>query len=106
MIVLRTQLAGVARRPVRLLLTGLSVLIAAFVVFGAVLTHTIMVQTTLDNFSETPAGTDVVLEFQRAAHPPTVDTLAAVRKVPGVAEAAGRWENSFAINGSEDLLGI
>ena len=35
--VLRTQLVGVARRPSRLLLTGLAMLVASFVVYSVVL---------------------------------------------------------------------
>jgi putative ABC transport system permease protein len=102
MIVLRTQLAGVARRPVRLLLTGLSVLIAAFVVFGAVLAHDITARTTLDNFSGTPAATDLVIDPGPARTRLTAGTLAAIRKVPGVAEAVGRSEGPLVVTGRDN----
>ena len=39
--VLRTQLAGVSRRPARLLLTGVAVLVASFVVYATVLAQQI-----------------------------------------------------------------
>ncbi|ROO62146.1 hypothetical protein EDC02_4117 [Micromonospora sp. Llam0] len=46
--VLRTQLRGLLTRPGRLLLTGLSVLVAAFVVAGAVLAYQMIARTTTD----------------------------------------------------------
>ncbi|AGL18475.1 FtsX family ABC transporter permease [Actinoplanes sp. N902-109] len=92
--VLGTQLAGVTRRPARLLLTGLAVLVAAFVVYATVLARDIAEKTVLDGLSGTPAAVDLVLG------PPdanswvelSADQLAQVKAVPGVAEAAGRTE--------------
>ena len=52
--VLRTQLSGVARRPARLLLTGLAVLVASFVVFATVLAQQITERSLLDGVSGTP----------------------------------------------------
>ena len=48
--------AGVARRPARLLLTGLAVLVASFVVYATVLAQQITERTVLDGLSGTPAG--------------------------------------------------
>jgi putative ABC transport system permease protein len=88
MSVLRTQLAGIARRPARLLLTGLAVLVASFVVYATVLAQQITERSVLDNLSGTPATVDLV------AGGGTVTTaeLAKLAAVPGVAETAGRIE--------------
>lgn len=59
--VLRTQLSGVARRPSRLLLTGLAVLVASFVVFAAVLAQQITSRTVEATAASTPAATDLVV---------------------------------------------
>jgi putative ABC transport system permease protein len=58
--VLRAQLTGVVRRPSRLLLTGLAVLVVSFVVFGTVLARQITERTILEHFSGTPQPVDVV----------------------------------------------
>jgi putative ABC transport system permease protein len=83
--VLRTQLTGIARRPARLLLTGLAMLVAAFVVYATVLAQQITERTMLDNVSGTPAAVDLVV---RGAA--TTGELTRIRALPGVAEAAGR----------------
>lgn len=87
--VLRTQTSAAARRPGRLILTGLAILVASFVVFGTVLVQQITERTVRDNLSGTPAATDLVIgDFDHA--PPTVADLERVRAVPGVAEAVSR----------------
>ena len=95
MTVLRTQLRGVGRRPTKLLLTGLGILVAAFFAYATVLAQQIAEQTVADGLSETPAGASVVVTSGATLLPPA--TLAAVQKAPGVAEAAGR------VNGGAQL---
>lgn len=93
--VLRTQLAGVSRRPARLLLTGLAVLVASFVVYATVLAQQITARTMLDGLSGTPAAVDLVVggEPENGNLPRMAPAdLARLRAVPGVAEAAGRAE--------------
>ena len=85
--VLRTQLSGVARRPARLLLTGLAMLVASFVVYATVLAQQITVRTVLSQLSGTPAAVDLVV-----AENVTAPELARIRALPGVAEATGRVE--------------
>lgn len=87
MSVLRTQLAGVARRPARLLLTGLAVLVASFVVYATVLAQQVTERSVLDDLSGTPATVDLV-----AGGVVTTAELDRIRAVPGVAEAAGRLD--------------
>ncbi|WP_406083998.1 ABC transporter permease [Micromonospora zamorensis] len=87
--VLRTQTSAAARRPGRLILTGLAILVASFVVFGTVLVQQITERTVRDNLSGTPAATDLVIGDLDHA-PPTVADLERVRAVPGVAEAVSR----------------
>jgi putative ABC transport system permease protein len=86
MSVLRTQLAGVARRPARLLLTGLAVLVASFVVYATVLAQQITERSVLDNLSGTPAAVDLVVGGGTV----TTADLDRIRAVPGVAEVAAR----------------
>ncbi|NYH41552.1 putative ABC transport system permease protein [Micromonospora jinlongensis] len=87
--VLRTQTSAAARRPGRLILTGLAILVASFVVFGTVLVQQITERTVRDNLSGTPAATDLVIGDSDHP-PPTVADLERVRAVPGVAEAVSR----------------
>jgi putative ABC transport system permease protein len=86
--VLRTQLTGVAKRPARLLLTGLAVLVVSFVVYATVLAQQITERSVLAGLSGTPAAVDLVVQGG------AVDgaELAAIAKLPGVAEAVGRVE--------------
>jgi putative ABC transport system permease protein len=91
-------MAGISRRPGRLVMTGLSVLVAAFVAFGTVLSYQVVANTTLDTFSETPAGADLVIEVSDA--PVTAATLAKIRALPGVAGAAGRAADSLRVAGT------
>ncbi|MET8153500.1 FtsX-like permease family protein [Actinoplanes sp. NPDC049668] len=96
MTVLQTQLTGVARRPARLLLTGLAMLVASFVVYATVLAQQITVRTMLDGLSGTPAAADLVVGPDRPDGTPflTADHLAKIKAVPGVAEAVGRTETT------------
>ncbi|MFI5891636.1 FtsX-like permease family protein [Actinoplanes sp. NPDC051513] len=84
--VLRTQLRGVARRPARLLLTGLAVLVASFVVYATVLAQQITERSVLDGLSGTPEAVGLVVRQGTV----TTGELAAIGKIPGVAETAGR----------------
>ncbi|MDY7087296.1 MAG: ABC transporter permease, partial [Actinomycetota bacterium] len=95
MSVLRTQLRGVARRPSRLLLTGLAVLVVSFVVYATVLAQQITERTVLNSLSGTPEAADVVVHDGMI----TSAELAAVRKIPGVAETVGRVDNGAQIGG-------
>lgn len=88
--VLRTQLTGVLRRPGRLLMTGLSVLVASFIVFGAVMAYEIVTRTTEDTFSDTPAAVDLVASVPEGSDGFTAAQFDAVRALPGVADVAGR----------------
>jgi putative ABC transport system permease protein len=83
--VLRTQLAGVARRPSRLLLTGLAVLVVSFVVFGTVLARQITERTVLEHFSGTPQAVDVV-----AYAPVTTGQEEKIGRLDGVDSVYGR----------------
>jgi putative ABC transport system permease protein len=94
--VLRTQLSGVWRRPGRLLLTGLSVLVAAFVVFGTVLAYSIVTRTTLDTFSETPEAVGLVV-YAAGGEPLNPRQVAEVRRTAGVRDSAGRVTASFTV---------
>ena len=86
MSVLRTQLAGVARRPARLLLPGLAVLVVSFVLYATVLAQEITKRTVIDSLSGTPAAVDLVV-YEGVT---TTADLAAISKLDGVAEAVGR----------------
>ncbi|CAL9640895.1 hypothetical protein SUDANB145_06331 [Streptomyces sp. enrichment culture] len=88
MTLLRTQLAGALHRPARLLLTGLAVAVAAFVVFATVLAHRTLERTVLDSHRGTPEAADIVVGTLDA--PVQGDALPEVRQVPGVAEAQAR----------------
>ncbi|BEL05142.1 FtsX-like permease family protein [Actinoplanes sichuanensis] len=94
--VLRTQLSGVWRRPGRLLMTGLSVLVAAFVVFGTVLAYAIVTRTTLDTFSETPEAVSVVV-YANGGEPLSPRQVGEIRTTAGVTEATGRVTATFTV---------
>ncbi|MEU4237053.1 ABC transporter permease [Actinoplanes sp. NPDC026619] len=96
--VLRTQLRGVSRRPARLLLTGLAVLVVSFVVYATVLAQTITERSVLNGLSGTPEAVDLVINNGTV----TTAELAAIGKIPGVAETAGRLDAGGQI-GSEYL---
>ncbi|MEU7589236.1 ABC transporter permease [Micromonospora sp. NPDC049230] len=93
---LRTQTSAAARRPGRLILTGLAILVASFVVFGTVLVQQITERTVRDNLSGTPAATDLVIGSTDVL-PPTVTDARRIRAVPGVAEAAARVATGVSI---------
>ncbi len=88
MSVLRTQLAGVAKRPARLLLTGLAVLVVSFVVYATVLAQQITERSVLNGLSGTPEAVDLVMHEGAV----TTAELAAIGKLDGVAEAVGRTD--------------
>jgi putative ABC transport system permease protein len=94
--VLRTQLSGVWRRPGRLLMTGLSVLVAAFVVFGTVLAYSIVTRTTLDTFSQTPEAVGLVV-YAAGGEPLNPAQVAEIRKTAGVRETSGRVTATFTV---------
>ena len=99
--VLQTQLTGVAKRPARLLLTGLAMLVASFVVYATVLAQQITERTMLDGLSGTPAAVDLVIGGEGVGNAPQITTadLAKLKAVPGVAEAVGRTESAGEIGG-------
>jgi putative ABC transport system permease protein len=86
--VLRTQLGGVLRRPARLLLTGLAVLVVSFVVYSTVLAQQITKKSLLNGLSDTPAAAGVVVHDGAV----TTGMLDRIKAVPGVAEAVGDVE--------------
>ncbi|WP_320066739.1 FtsX-like permease family protein [Micromonospora sp. RTGN7] len=88
--VLRAQLVDAVRRPARTLLTGLAVVVAAFVVFGSVLGYQITERTVLADIGGTPAAVDLLVSGEDGV---STEALAAIRKVPGVAEAVGRTDS-------------
>ncbi|MGW5868835.1 FtsX-like permease family protein [Streptomyces sp. NPDC055239] len=101
---LRAHLVGALKHPGRLALTGLSVLIAAFVVAGAVLAQEITVRTTLDHFSDTPSATSLVVTADPGGPGITDAVTGAVRQIPGVAEASARTGVQVPLAGISDRL--
>lgn len=97
--VLRTQLSGVARRPSRLLLTGLAVLVASFVVFATVLAQQITERSLLNSVSGTPEAVDLVVSGSV-----TTDELSRIAALPGVAETVGRVDAGGEVGG--EFLGL
>ncbi|MFI7433947.1 FtsX-like permease family protein [Micromonospora haikouensis] len=89
-VLLRAQLVEAARRPARTLLTGLAVIVAAFVVFGTVLAYQVTERTVLAGFSGTPAAADLVVTGGDGV---SLRTLDVARRLPGVAEAVGRTDH-------------
>jgi putative ABC transport system permease protein len=97
--VLGSQVAELLRRPGRSLATGMSLLIAACVVFGAFVAQQILTATVVDDFRGTPAPVSLVVT------PSDGDDLSearlhAIRALTGVTEAAGRVDDGSAIGGS------
>ncbi|AXX31399.1 ABC transporter permease [Actinosynnema pretiosum subsp. pretiosum] len=84
--VLRTQLAGIVRAPLRLVLTGLPVLVAAFFACGAALGQVVAERAVLDGLGGTPAAVDLVVD----GGPLTGAGVDRVRATPGVAEVQPR----------------
>ncbi len=87
MSVLRTQLSGVQRRPARLLLTGLALLVASFAIYATVLAQQATERTIIHTAQHTSAAVDLVIGADETASPAT---LAKIQTVPGVAQAVGR----------------
>jgi ABC-type antimicrobial peptide transport system permease subunit len=95
--VLGSQLAELLRRPGRLLTTGLSVLVAAFVVFATVMAQQITTNTTLDRFRGTPEAVSLVATADDSQI--SAATLRRIRALPGVAEAVGRVDSGAPVAG-------
>ncbi|GAA3594405.1 FtsX-like permease family protein [Kineosporia mesophila] len=95
--VLGTQLEGVRRRPGRGLMTGLSVLLATFVVFSTVLAYRVTTQTFLDSFSPTSSGTSLVAENETGF---SVRDLRKVRATDDVVAASAQLSASFDVAGA------
>lgn len=94
--VLGTQLIDVLRRPGRFLLTGLSVLVAAFVVFGTMLAYQIVTNTTLDTFSNNSPSVSLVVHSP-SGNQLTPQQMAGIRQTPGVQQTAGRATAVFTV---------
>ncbi|MEV6012060.1 ABC transporter permease [Streptomyces sp. NPDC051976] len=95
--VLGSQLAELLRRPGRLVTTGLSVLVAAFVVFATIMAQEITTNTTLDNFRGTTKAVDLVAMAGDSNISATA--LQRIRALPGVAEAVGRVNAGAPVTG-------
>jgi putative ABC transport system permease protein len=100
MSVLRTQLTGMAKRPSRLLLTGLAVLVVSFVVFATVLAQRITERNLLDGLSGTPAAVGLVAQDGTI----TTGQLGTIRHIDGVAEAQGTVAAGVQIG--QEYLGV
>ncbi|MFI9416561.1 FtsX-like permease family protein [Streptomyces werraensis] len=97
--VLGSQMAELLHRPGRCAATGLSLLMAAFVVFGAVMAQQIVTATVVDRFRGTPDAVSLVVTRKDAAGIGEAG-LDAIRRAPGVTEAAGRAEGGTPVGGS------
>ncbi|MER6014248.1 ABC transporter permease [Streptomyces bluensis] len=98
--VLGSQLAELLRRPGRLLTTGLSVLVAAFVVFATVMAQQITTHTTVDRFRGTPEAVSLIATADDESSTTISEaTLKRIRALPTVAEAVGRVEAGAPIAG-------
>ncbi|WP_158791385.1 ABC transporter permease, partial [Streptomyces sp. NRRL WC-3549] len=97
--VLGSQVAELLRRPGRFTATGLSLLIAAFVVFGAVTAQQIITATVIGKFRGTPEAVSLVVtpgdgeDIGEAR-------LREIRETPGVTEAVGRLDGGSPLDGS------
>ncbi|WP_316770483.1 FtsX-like permease family protein [Streptomyces sasae] len=98
--VLGSQLAELLRRPGRLVTTGLSVLVAALVVFATIMAQQITMNTTLDNFRGTPKAVDLVAVAGESDISATA--LQRIRALPGVAEAVGRVNSGAPVSGPSE----
>ncbi|MFI1956695.1 FtsX-like permease family protein [Streptomyces althioticus] len=97
--VLGSQVAELLRRPGRFAATGLSLLIAAFVVFGAVMAQQIVTATVVDRFRGTPDAVTLVVTGKDAADIGETG-LDAIRRTPGVTDAVGRLDGGAPVGGS------
>ncbi|MGW1319836.1 FtsX-like permease family protein [Streptomyces sp. NPDC002426] len=102
--VLGSQVAELLRRPGRFAATGLSLLIAAFVVFGAVMAQQIITATVVERFHGTPGAVSLVVtpgdEGEDIGEDIGEDRLREVRRTPGVTEAVGRMDGGSPLAGS------
>ncbi|MEU4655957.1 FtsX-like permease family protein [Streptomyces sp. NPDC023723] len=98
--VLGSQVAELLRRPGRFAATGLSLLIAAFVVFGAVMAQQIITATVVEKFRGTPEAVSLVVTPGDGG--PDIDEagLREIRETPGVTEAVGRIDGGSPLDGS------
>ncbi|MEV7784627.1 ABC transporter permease [Streptomyces sp. NPDC088106] len=97
--VLGSQVAELLRRPGRFAATGLSLLIAAFVVFGTVMAQQIITATVVDTFRGTPGAVSLVVG-PGGEEDIGEDRLREIRGTPGVIEAVGRFEGGAPLGGS------
>lgn len=97
--VLGSQVAELLRRPGRFAATGLSLLIAAFVVFGAVMAQQIITATVVGKFRGTPEAVSLVVT-PRDGEDIGEARLSEIRKTPGVTEAVGRVDGGAPLDGS------
>ncbi|MFF2324911.1 MULTISPECIES: FtsX-like permease family protein [unclassified Streptomyces] len=98
--VLGSQVAELLRRPGRFAATGLSLLIAAFVVFGAVMAQEIITATVVEKFRGTPEAVSLVVLPGDDGEDIGEARLREVRKTPGVTEAVGRMDGGSPLAGS------
>ncbi|WP_217140556.1 ABC transporter permease [Streptomyces sp. AC627_RSS907] len=97
--VLGSQVAELLRRPGRFAATGLSLLIAAFVVFGTVMAQQIVTATVVEKFRGTPEAVSVVV-MPGDGDDIGEARLREIRKTPGVTEAVGRIDGGSPLDGS------
>ncbi|PJE96594.1 ABC transporter permease [Streptomyces carminius] len=97
--VLGTQIAELLRRPGRFAATGLSLLLAAFVVFGTVMTQQILSSTAVERFRGTPGAVSAVLTSDAPGGIGDAE-LRRIGELPGVAEAVGRHDDGAPLGGS------
>ncbi|MFF9484013.1 FtsX-like permease family protein [Streptomyces sp. NPDC014676] len=97
--VLGSQVAELLRRPGRFAATGLSLLIAAFVVFGTVMAQQIITATVVEKFRGTPEAVSLVVT-PGDGEDIGEDRLREILKTPGVAEAVGRLDGGSPLDGS------
>ncbi|MFJ8541857.1 FtsX-like permease family protein [Streptomyces sp. NPDC093586] len=98
--VLGSQVAELLRRPGRFAATGLSLLIAAFVVFGAVMAQQIVTATVVETFRGTPEAVSLVVTPGDGGADIGEDRLREIRRTPSVTEAVGRIDGGAPLDGS------
>lgn len=98
--VLGSQVAELLRRPGRFAATGLSLLIAAFVVFGAVMAQQIITATVVEKFRGTPEAVSIVVTPGDDGADIGEARLREIRRTPGVTEAVGRIDGGAPLDGS------